>query len=447
MSAFTIRNRCPGRLLLAVVWVTSVLLFTLSGCRTAEPTETNAAVRERRSPAEQEGQHAEEAAPAENSPPAHGGVISKNDSGSSQQPRPAAPARQGDAAEQTAVDRVMAHMTLKQRIAQRFITWVPADTADKALRRMIKETPPGGFIVYPWNYDSLDQAHALLKELESLTLRATGEVRPFLCADQEGGRVNAFQFSALVRLPSAHVLGSYNDPQVIGAAAYVQAVQLRRLGINMNLGPVLDLYPWGDQTIIGDRSFGADPGKVATFARAYITAFQRAGVISVAKHFPGHGITTVDSHGRLPHVWISEARLEQTHLVPFAAAVDVGVEAVMTAHILYPALDPAEPATFSRVIVDDILRGRLGFHGVVMTDGFEMHALSDNWSVRESLKRSMKNDVDLILLISHYRVPKLVNLTERMVRQGALSVEDVDRGVRRILLLKARYGLLDPDYR
>jgi len=447
MSAFTSKNRRPGRLLLGLAWVISVLLFTLSGCRTAEPVESNAAGRERHSPTEHQAQPAEEAAPAEMPLPAEDGAISQDNSGSSRQLRPAAPARRSDAAGQIAVDRVMARMTLRQRIAQRFITWVPKDGADKALRRMIKETPPGGFIVYPWNYDSLDQAHALLKQLESLTLRATGDVRPFLCADQEGGRVNAFPFSDLVRLPSAHVLGSYNDPQVIGAAAYVQAVQLRRLGINMNLGPVLDLYPWGDQTIIGDRSFGSDPGKVATFARAYITAFQRAGVISVAKHFPGHGITTIDSHGRLPHAWISETRLEQTHLVPFAAAVDVGVEAVMTAHILYPALDPVEPATFSRVIVDDILRGRLGFDGVVMTDGFEMHALSDNWSVRESLKRSMKNDVDLILLISYYRVTKLVDLTERMVRQGALSVEDVDRGVRRILLLKARYGLLDPDYR
>lgn len=357
-------------------------------------------------------------------------------------PRDQAAADGNGAVSEVAIDAVMERMTLRQRIGQRFISFVPGTRLRDGAHEIIRTVAPAGFIVYPWNFESLQEARVLINTLQFVATAYQPGVSLFVAADQEGGRVRAIRFPEFVTLPSAAVIGSLNDPQAVGAAAYLNSRQLRTIGVNMNFAPVLDLFSGAEESIIGDRSFGADPLAVSRFVRPYLDASRSAGVIATAKHFPGHGVTTVDSHVELPVVRMSWNELATGPLVPFVTAVEHNVPAIMTAHLVFADIDPDYPVTISEVFMHDILRGELGYDGVVVTDGLEMGAMSDNFDLETTLIRLFRYDVDLILLYTRYNVIEVVETVERLVDEGEITVEEIDRGVRRVLRLKGRYGLL-----
>ncbi len=350
--------------------------------------------------------------------------------------------------EQT-VEAHLSAMSLDERIAQRFIVFVPRgfsleegsdrDTFLEEIRRI----RPGGLILYPWNYSTSGEVQRMTRLFQATAQEATPGRRLLLCADQEGGRVMAFRFRDIVQLPSAYRVGRHGDARFVEAAAYLNAVELRDLGLNMNLAPVLDVTDVADRGIIGDRSMGNDPAAVAELGVAYVSAFRAAGVIATAKHFPGHGVTTVDSHGRLPVVEYDLEALRTRDLRPFAAAVGAGVPVIMTAHILFPEIDPSFPVTLSEVFLRDVLRDELGFDGVVISDGLEMGALAANYDLDTTLERAIRYSVDIILLYARYDLEEIVRQTRDLVRAGRISEEEIDTGVRRILALKFDYGLLD----
>ena len=335
-------------------------------------------------------------------------------------------------------------MTLRARIGQRFIGRIPPGANAAHLDRIIRTGLPGGFILYRYNYDSADEVIQLTELLNRLNAERNPGFRLFLTADQEGGRVDAFRFPNTVRFPGALYMGSYNDPLFVRSATYVNLVQIRELGLNMNLAPVLDLYGTPDRTIIGDRAYGEDPAVVAEFARSYLDAARDARVIPVAKHFPGHGITRVDSHGWLPIVEAPESEIRARHLVPFEAAVEHGLDAIMTAHILYTDIDADFPATLSDFFLIDLLRTEMGFDGVVMSDGIEMGAISRHYSVRETLYRAFLVGVDIILSIET-DFTEMITIVEELVAEGLLTENQIDEGTARVLRLKHKYGLLDMD--
>ena len=234
-------------------------------------------------------------------------------------------------------------MSLEQRIGQRLVCYIRGTEISEATRRLVREVGVAGVILYPWNVVDRAQVRDLTASLQAATLQNDPPVRLFIGADQEGGRVAAFRLSQVARMPAAFYWGETADPDYVQAASYVTARDLRSLGCNMNFAPVLDLYGQADGTVIGDRSMGADPLRVGLYGLAAIRGARLGGVIPVVKHFPGHGSSTVDSHGRLPVVDLEEAVLLERDFKPFRLAIDAGVEAVMTAHVLYPRLDP-EPA-------------------------------------------------------------------------------------------------------
>lgn len=334
-------------------------------------------------------------------------------------------------------------MSLRERVAQRFVTYIDGTIVDATVNANLRDHAPAGYILYPWNYETASDVQNLTADLQRVSRWHNPGLGVLICADQEGGRVQAFRFPELAELPAAYWMGVHDDPTFVEAAAYINAVQLRWLGVNMSLSPVLDLYAEPDSTIIGDRSFTADPDRAAEFAAAYVRAFARAGVIATAKHFPGHGVSTIDSHSRLPLVDLSWEELMATHVRPFSAAVDAGVDVVMTAHILYGDLDPTYPATLSPVLIRGMLRRDLGFDGVVMSDGLEMGALSENYPLDDTLRQAIRSGVDLILLYTRYELSDVVGRVVSLVESGQLSEAQIDRGTRRILRLKAKYGLLD----
>jgi beta-N-acetylhexosaminidase len=331
-------------------------------------------------------------------------------------------------------------MSLKRRIAQRFACWVSGTEPGGRNEKMVREVGVAGIILNATNARSPQQVAALAASLQS----AAGPVGLFVGVDQEGGRVTRLRFDGMSRLPPQYHWASHGDEGFVASAAYITNVEIREMGVNMNFAPVLDVYSKPDESVIGDRSFGADPQTVGRFGARYIEAASRAGVVAVAKHFPGHGESDTDSHRLLPVVGTSRAELERRALAPFREVIACGAEAIMTAHVLYTDLDPELPATLSHRIVTGLLRGEMGFDGVVVSDAIEMAALDRDYPIEKILGHAIKAGVDLILVGGRYEPADLVASVEALVERGDLSVQDIDQGVLRILRLKQKRGLLGP---
>jgi len=215
--------------------------------------------------------------------------------------------------------------------------------------------------------------------------------------DQEGGLVQRLR-QPLTVWPDMFSVAAAGDPARTEAVGRALGDELAALGIGWNFAPVLDVHTNPANPVIGNRAFGVTPGAAATHALAFWRGLRAAGVLGCGKHFPGHGDTQTDSHLDLPVVIHDDARLRAVELAPFAAAVAAGVSAIMTAHVMYPAWDAQMPATLSRRIAREILRGDLGFSGLLVSDDLGMRAVADRWPIEELVVQSLLAGVDHFLV-------------------------------------------------
>ena len=340
------------------------------------------------------------------------------------------------------VELYLQELSLRQKIGQRFLTGFSGKSFSNSTKKLIEEGYIGGVLLSRHNIQNRAQVRALAEALQETARAQNPSIGLFIAIDQEGGRVNRLDLDTLTRFPAPYYWGEYQDPHYVEAAAYIISKEALSLGCNINFAPVLDLYNTPDDSIVGDRSMGENPVLVGERGVYYLYGAQRAGIASVVKHFPGHGRTTVDSHHELPVVDIDEKTLLNEDLLPFQIAIRHGVEAVMTAHILYPQIDPDFPATLSSTLLRGLLRERLRFNGVIISDDIEMGALRSRYSPQEIVKHSLNAGVDIILEYGTLDVLQLIEEVHTMVESGEISQEIIDEGVRRILLLKWKYGLL-----
>ncbi|MBX2800055.1 MAG: beta-N-acetylhexosaminidase [Myxococcales bacterium] len=280
----------------------------------------------------------------------------------------------------------------KRRAGQRLLLGFDGLAVDEDLRRLVAEIRPAGFLLFGRNLDGLEQVSQLTEELASL-------VNPhhpaLLAVDQEGGRVSHLPAPATA-FPSMRTVAKAHGTTARVAAAIAREV--RACGFNLNFAPVADVDSNPDNPVIGDRSFGSRPEAVAEHVATFVHAHQAEHVIACAKHFPGHGDTDVDSHLALPLVARSESSLRAVELVPFRAAVDAGVGAVMTAHVVLTAFDPELPATLSPRVLPRVLRQELSYDGVVFSDDLTMRAIADHWSIEEQAARTTEATVDVLVM-------------------------------------------------
>ena len=280
----------------------------------------------------------------------------------------------------------------------------------------------GGFILFGGEQEAV---RALTKEL-----RQRSRVPLLLAADLERGAGQ--QFTGATGLPPLAAIASLNDPESIRRAARLTAREARTLGVNWDYAPVCDLDVLPENPIVGTRSLGSDPQRVATLATEWIRACQAEGVLACAKHFPGHGRTTVDSHMQLPRVDAPKKLLLDTDLLPFRAAVNAGVASIMTAHVAYPALDASEaPATLSREILQWLLREQLRFDGLIVTDALIMEGCLDGQSESEAAVRALEAGCDLLLYPAN--LDAVVRALETAVREGRLDRSRLQQSIRRRL--------------
>lgn len=277
------------------------------------------------------------------------------------------------------------------------------------------------------NYADAEQMTAMNRAIR----RAAGR-EVLVTVDHEGGRVQRFRDAHFPPLPSGREMGEAGA-EAARVAGERAGAALRAAGFNMNLSPVLDVDSNPANPVIGPRSFGADPETVAVCAVAHAAGLRAGGVAACGKHFPGHGDTSVDSHLDLPRLPHSMERLERVELVPFHAAVRAGIEAIMTAHVLFEAIDPQVPATLSRTVVTGLLRERLGFDGLVITDDFEMQAIADRFETGEAAVRAIEAGCDLVLVCHREdRQRRAIEALADAVRSGRLRAERVEESRKRL---------------
>ena len=254
--------------------------------------------------------------------------------------------------------------------------------------------------------------------------------------DHEGGRVQRFRGEGFPDLPSGRELGEAG-PEAARAAGLAAARHLRAVGFTMNLAPVLDVDSNPANPVIGARAFSRDPAHAAACAVAYAQGLRAGGVHACGKHFPGHGDTNLDSHLDLPRLPHDMARLEAIELVPFRAAARAGIEAIMTAHVVFEALDPSVPATLSRTVVTGLLRERLGFDGLVLTDDFEMQAIADRFELGEAAVRSIEAGCDVVLACHRLdRQHRIIEAIAQAIESGRIPeprIRDSQKRLQRLL--------------
>lgn len=287
-----------------------------------------------------------------------------------------------------------ARLTPQQTAGQLIVAGFDGTTLPEPLAADLQRGELGGFILFKRNLPNVQAAY----ELCTAGLRlAPPELPPFLGVDQEGGRVARLP-APFLKLPPMRRLGATGEVDLVRRAASLLGEQLAALGFNLDFAPVLDVDSNPDNPIIGDRAFSSDPDVVARLGRAFVESLQACGVMACGKHYPGHGDTSQDSHVDLPVVDHDKARFDQVELPPFRTASLRGMACMMTAHVLYPELDPGVPATLSFRIATTLLRQEIGFGGVLFSDDLEMRALSERFTIEQSAVASIRAGCDALLI-------------------------------------------------
>ena len=345
------------------------------------------------------------------------------------------------------VEARLARMTLEQKVGQMFLVGLygPIITQDGA--QFLREVQPGGVVVFNYNLNTAESLTQLINDWQT-TITDAGAPPLMIAIDQEGGRINTLESSPFTQFPAPLLLTAGGNHHLAYQVGMAQSAELQAVGIHMNLAPVADLETNPNNPVIFRRAYGSDPYVVAPTLSAVVQGMQDAGMMTTLKHFPGHGDTSEDSHVTLPAILSGLPAIEQLELVPFRAGMDAGATAVMMGHLSLPSIDPEadRPASLSPVIIEGVLRQRMLYDGIVMTDAMDMDAIDTNYGVPEAMVLAVEAGVDMLTTGPHMGVQTRQQAFEAVVesvRSGRVSEVRIDASVRRILSAKARYGVLD----
>jgi beta-N-acetylhexosaminidase len=325
---------------------------------------------------------------------------------------------------------------VRRQVGQMAIAGFPGHSIPQDLRSLAKEFDLGGIILFARNVESPEQVAEIAREAQSLAK----ELPLWVSVDQEGGRVARLR-SPFTVWPAMLTLGRSGDEQLAARFAKALASELRAVGISLDYTPVLDIRTNPTNSVIGDRALAETPEDVARLGRVIIETLQSEGIAACGKHFPGHGDTTTDSHFELPLIEHPPDRLEAVEFVPFRAAIEAQVAGLMTAHILVPAFDEENPGTLSSAIVDGVLKKKLGFGGMVMTDDIEMKAISARYTTAEATLRALTAGVDVVLMCGTGQAAQFEALETvvHAVEDGTLPLKRAEDALNRHRRAKERF--------
>ncbi len=373
------------------------------------------------------------------------------------------------------VSQILSSMSLRQKITQMlmpdFRYWdingdgsVNSDTEmftqmTDDVRQIIEDYDFGAVIYFAQNLTGTEQSYYLTMEMQKAATK-DGGIPMLIAADQEGGMV--YRLGTGTALPGNMALGAATDPSYAKMAGEIIGRELSSLGINTNLAPVVDVNNNPNNPVIGLRSYSDNPDLVGNLASATIAGLRESNVIGCAKHFPGHGDTETDSHYGLPSVDKSLSVLKECELKPYEIAIEQGIDMIMTAHILYPQLESdtaysnktakneSLPATMSDDILTDLLKGDMGFEGVVITDAMNMEGIANNWDNVQACVLAIQAGVDMICMPVSMRtsadlstLESIISGIQTAVNNGTIPMSRINDAVTRILTVKENRGILD----
>ena len=339
------------------------------------------------------------------------------------------------------IQQKLDNMTLDEKIGQMIAIGIDGYSVDDTAKQLITDKKVGGVILFKDNISNSNQLLQLINDIKGIN--STNKIPIFISVDQEGGRVNRLP-SEIKSLPSNEIIGNKNDNKLAYDIGKNIGYALGSFGFNMDFAPVLDVNSNPNNTVIGDRSFSNDKDKVASLGASEINGFKDSNIISVAKHFPGHGDTATDSHYALPIINKTLDELKSVEFVPFKKAIEEKVPAIMVSHILMPQIDANNPASMSKTIITDILRKDLKFDGLIVTDDMTMGAVTNELDITTACINSINAGADLLLVCHGYdNEINVINAIKDSINNEIISIDTINKSVYRILSLKENYKITD----
>ncbi|MFH5777845.1 beta-N-acetylhexosaminidase [Heyndrickxia oleronia] len=338
------------------------------------------------------------------------------------------------------VDHLLKQMTLEEKVGQLVIVGFQTKQPDSLITAMIRDYHVGGVILYDRNMDSPNQVTHLTSDLQRLALENTHQIPLIVSIDQEGGQIVRMR-DHVSPIPSQQYLARNKNQETVYNTAVQTGSELKAMGINVNYAPVLDL------SNLDSRSFGEDPQKAKELGEKVIAGFTKSGITATLKHFPGNGRSNIDPHKDTSAVQANQLDLENNDIYPFKKIIEEVNHQnffVMVTHIKYPAYDKENPASLSPIIIQQLLRNKLGYKGIVVTDDLEMGAVSKYYSYKELGYSAVKAGADLLLVCHTFDSQKeVINGMIEAVKTNKLSEERINESVKRILTYKFSSTMMD----
>ncbi|AAK78164.1 beta-N-acetylhexosaminidase [Clostridium acetobutylicum] len=332
-------------------------------------------------------------------------------------------------------------LPLDIKIGQMIMAGFTSKHYDSSLEKLITDDKIGNFILFSRNIEEKNQLTRLTEDIQK-GLEINIKIPGIISVDQEGGMVTRINSGTTI-FPGNMAFAAANHPHSTFRQGKIEGEELRGLGVNMNLAPVMDVNCNPSNPVIGVRSYSDSPEKVAELGLELIKGLKESKVVPVAKHFPGHGDTDVDSHLSLPVVKHSIKRLRKVELLPFKTAIENGIDAIMSAHVLFPEIEPKRlPATLSYRVLTDLLRNKMGFKGIIITDCMEMKAIAEFYGSDKAAVMAIKAGADLICISHSAAVQKAcIRRIKEAVINKEISEERINESVKRILEIKEKYSI------
>jgi len=350
------------------------------------------------------------------------------------------------------VEEQLSKMTLREKVGQMFYVRVetldttihwntyadlqenPLLEVNQTMRNVNEHYPVGGLILYAWNIDNESQLSRLISQIRSLN------GQPLLCIDEEGGRVSRIANNPnfnVKKYESMSAIGATGDPNNAYECGNTIGTYLHRYGFDIDFAPVADVNTNPENIIIGPRAFSDDPAVAAPMVTNYLQGLKDAGVVGCIKHFPGHGDTKADTHFGYASTQKTWAEMMDCEMVTFKAGIQWGCQLVMTAHIGAPKVTGSDvPSTMSPIILQEKLRGELGYQNIIITDGMEMGAITQQYTSAEAAVGSIQAGVDIVL--GPKNLVEAFDAVMAAVEKGTITEERINQSVRRILKLKMK---------
>jgi beta-N-acetylhexosaminidase len=322
-------------------------------------------------------------------------------------------------------------------LGQLFFTGISGQSLTEQEKVFIASNNIGGVVLFARNIAEPKQLKSLCDEIQSLSHQQKDKVPLFIGIDQEGGRVARLRAPFFTSWPAVAQLGAADNPTVTFDFAHDMGKELFSLGINLNFAPCVDVLTNPANKAIGDRAISSDVAVVEKHASALVRGYLKAGLLTSAKHFPGHGNTVVDSHDVLPIEQKNLQELSSLEFGPFKKAIRARTDMIMVAHLLYPQVDPHWPSSLSEIFMKQILREQLRFSGLVITDDLGMGALVKNYATEEIAVRALEAGADLLLYCNDFSAPPLgIEAVQRALSAGRLSLTDLESRARHVIQVK-----------